>query len=312
VLEYLGAAAAGVLGAYALALAIVRPAGQAALLRWFMGSLSNAEGAPAWHGEAGYGAAALWAWLKMTVNIFVSNGPELASPPPWPAAPVFLWGARALLAFFAVRLARDAPRLSGPARGAAAACGVWLLAYALVFTSWEPYTMVYRVSDLVPMVLLLWLGGRAGRVAGRVETAAALALAACLGLGNLGADVWPRSFASNNPHLARMDFIRETTSPEDWVITLGGGAEELYLPFFAERRPIQLGAYARRRQDLTVLLDALIANGRSVYATSRVLEDEPWRAYLGRYALTPSEPGPGGFTLYRLAAKRGLSGRRRS
>ena len=43
-------------------------------------------------------------------------------------------------------------------------CVVWLGSYALLFVAWQPTTIVYRITDLIPLLLLgTLLAARRGR-----------------------------------------------------------------------------------------------------------------------------------------------------
>lgn len=266
-LEYAGTAAAAVLlvyvGAWSLA---VGPAGRYGLLEWLLGSAAGgARGAPS--------LEKLLQWLKTSGAAVACGG-----------APWLLWPARGLCAAILVSGAR---RLRSE-RTLAAGCLLWLAAYAAVFTTWEPHTLVYRVSDLPAFCLLLFLA--AGR---RARTGAALA--ALLGAGNFAGGILPRSREENNPHLARMDLIRRHTRPSDWIAA-GGGRDELYLPYFAERRPLVYGRSGER--ETAERIRAIQRRGETVYATAAAAPDfAAWRPVPAVF--DREEP-----VLYRLGARR--------
>ncbi|MEK7858712.1 MAG: hypothetical protein AAB320_06175 [Elusimicrobiota bacterium] len=289
-LLYAASAAAIVLAGYAAVLIlIVRPASMADLRLWLIGSLATATGEARWH--TGLGLGGLWYWLKMTLNIFVSMGPA-------PAA--LLWAARAVLAVLAVTALASLRRLQGPAKPAAGACAAWLAAYALVFTSWEPHTMVYRVSDLLPLFTLLALG--TNTFLPRWRAAAPALLAALLATANFSAELKPRSLEANNPRLARMRFIKAHTPENGWVIaaTADAGNDELYIPFFAERRPIVLARYDVDPEALPRRLRAMLAAGEQVYATSRVLAEDRWNRLLAPFHPKAAGDDGTGLVVYRL------------
>lgn len=302
-LQYLAAAAAFVLLMYAaVILFFIKPGSPTQLFHWLTGSASSETSGFHWHG--GYSLGGLGQWLKMTLNIFVSSGPEFVVRPAGVAAQAFLWLARGLLtaaafsAFFGLR------SLDGPSRAAAAGCLIWLGCYAAVFISWEPYTMVYRVSDLIPLVTLIYLG--TARAWARPWPALiGLGLALPLAAANLTAEIYPRSLAQNNQRLARMEFYKSVVPPEGWIAVgeEAGGGDELYIPFFAERRPILLSRYRAHPQALAGLLDRLLEAQQPVYLPSRVLTDTYWKEQLAPFQPAPAERR-GSEELYRLAGPR--------
>lgn len=297
--EAAGAFAAAAAAAYALALAVfVRPANWGAAAHWFLGSAAVGGGAaPRWHG--GLSAASLGQWARMTLNVFVSFSPAFSRPPAPGWTPAVLWAARLALAALAAAGAwagfRRRPGRLEPA--AAKVCLAWLAAYALVFTSWEPWTMVYRVPDLIPLTTLLFLCARALRR----ETALGAGLAALLAAGNFGAELYPRSFSSNNDGLRRMQAVKAATREGDWV-TGEGGQDELYIPYFAERNPLLLGRFEGRPEALSRFIEGQLAAGRGVYATSDALAQGSWAGYFSRFSLSPAGSDGEGFVVYRVGS----------
>lgn len=308
-LEYVAAVALGAVGAYAFVLlAFVRPPSAADALHWFYGSLNKGAGGLYWHGR--YDLYSLKLWLKMTVNIFASFKPEYRRAGGGAAAEALLAAARGLLLALALRLAWTRGALGGARRHSASVCAVWLLVYAAVFVSWEPMTMVYRVSDLPAMLLLLALGAKDWR------WPVPAALACCLAGGNFLAEVYPRSISQNNALLTRMEFLRGATPENAWIATpeSQGGGEELYIPFFARRRPILLTIYRDRAGDLDRRLAAIIGAGEPVFVTSAVLGDPFWKDYFERLRPEVQAKSAEGFEVYRLAGAtaRPRGARRRS
>lgn len=289
----------GVAAAYGLALGlIVRPASLAQAWQWFLGSAAPS-------GELNLrgplSLAGLGQWAAMTLNILASREPQ-----------VLLSGAKLLLGVSAVAAALSLRRLEGPRRAAAIACAVWLAAYACVFTHWEPYTMVYRISDLIPIMFLLFLGVEAAGFPSAPRLAAPLLLALLLGAGNFAAEIHPRSMRRNNALLRRMDFLRGHTAEGAWISGTGGG-EELYIPYFAQRRPLVVERYRRNPGELRIAAAALLARGEAVYFTSSVLSDAVWREALRGLRLKPVAKDAEGFELYRAElGRKSASGARRA
>jgi hypothetical protein len=183
------------------------------------------------------------------------------------------------------------------------ACAIWFCSYALVFTSWEPGTMVYRVSDLVPLVLILALASQT-LAAGIRETVLALVFVLVLAAGNFGAEIYPRSFWENNPSWVLMQFIKKSTAPSDWVAARDG-LESIYIPYFAERRPIVLANYRGRPDLLKAFLGRVWGVQQKVYVMSEVLSDPYWNGIFSAYALTRRAEDPAAGWAISLVEERG-------
>ncbi len=278
--RWAAAALAATAAGYAAALLVSRPA---SAWSWFLNSAAGSGGGVHWHGGF-WSAQSLGQWLRMSGRIFVS------------ASGVLGRAAAAAAAACAVVALSGLRRLSGARREAAVACGLWLAAYAALFISWEPYTMVYRVSDLVPLVVLLSLGWGGAAWSGG-------ALAALLAAANFSSKIYPRSFAGDNPELQRMLFVKAHTEPSAWV-TGDGGEDELYLPYFAERRPLVLGQFQADLPALARRVNELLAQGQPVYATSSALAEPRWAAFFRRWKASGAGNDGTGFALYRLSASR--------
>lgn len=279
-----GATVAGtVLAAYAAALLFVRPDDA---WRWFLGSASSAEGVNL---RDSWSWRNLGLWLDMSARVLVTRVPPLDSPAPAAWAKPAAWLASAGLAAAAALAASRWRGLPAPRRRAAAAAGLWLLAYALVFTRWEPYTMVYRVTDLPPALLLLSLGCASAPLGALL----AAALAAANGAGEL----LPRTHAGNNPRLGQMELVRAATREGDWVAGEGGG-DELYIPYFAQRRPLVIARYRGRPEELRLWVAGRLAAGERVFLTSRVVLDPFWAPRLKSWGLRETARDGRGFSLF--------------
>ncbi len=280
-------------GAYGSVIAFVRkPGSWSEAFEWFKGSASANTAGP-------WSAAKFGEWLKMSAHIVGSFFPPYNNPPAWALSRYLLLVAWILMGVFVFFLLRHFRELYRKHPGVVGACTVWLVAYACVFTRWEPGTMVYRVSDLVPIVTLLFIVYRDIGQERPVWRGAAVALAVCLALGNLGAEIYPRSFASNNPHLERMAFLKANTSENDWI-TGDSRQDEIYIPYFAQRRPIVIQRYVRQPGLLIGFLNTLLSHGQTVIVTSRVLDDPFWKDFFRRYQLAPKARDPHGFVLYQV------------
>jgi hypothetical protein len=164
---------------------------------------------------------------------------------------------------------------------------LWLAGYAVLFIAWEPYTIVYRVTDLLALWALATLGLQAMPPRWRLGVLSAW-LAAAFAF-NLAFVVRPASAFSNNPDLVEAEWTKISSPPEAWVLANGRGA--VYVPYFAGRRPVNLRYYTDETA-LYARLDALAKAGEVVYVSGRTLEEEGLREKLTRYGLKPAASAP--------------------
>lgn len=251
----------------------VRPSSFIELKLWLLGSaaLGN-DRAFSWHSIAI--SRAVPTWFMMSFRIFT----EFAG------LRGFAWSAGVILAVLPVAAA---------ARGAdeksreAVFWLLWLAGYALLFISWEPQTIVYRVSDLLALWALATLGLQA--LPSRLRLGALAAWTAAAFAYNLAYVVRPASVFENNPDLVEATWTK-TNSPENaWVLANNRGA--VYVPYFAGRRPLNLRYYTDEAM-LHARLDALTKAGEVVYVSGRTLEEEGLRAKLERYGMRPTASAP--------------------
>jgi hypothetical protein len=218
---------------------------------------------------------ALPAWSAMTLRVFTE----------FVGRQGFAWSAGVILAVLpllaAARGAADRTRES-------AFWLLWLAGYAVLFIAWEPYTIVYRVSDLIALWALATMGLKA--LSSRLRLGALIAWTAAAFAFNLAYVVRPAADPANNPDLVEAEWTKTSAPPEAWVLANGRGA--VYIPYFSGRRPVNL-RYFTEEKALHARLDALTKSGESVYVSGRTLEEEGLRAKLERYGLTPvASAGP--------------------
>jgi len=171
---------------------------------------------------------------------------------------------------------------------------LWLAGYALLFILWEPYTIVYRVTDLLALWALATLGLRA--LSPRLRLGALTAWTAAALAFNLAFVVRPASDPANNPDLIEAEWTKTSSPASAWVLANGRGT--VYIPYFAGRRPVNLRYYTDEAV-LRARLDALNKAGEAVYVSGRTLEEEGLRAKLERYGLKPTA-STGPLTMFRV------------
>jgi hypothetical protein len=274
--RYLASLAAGTFAVYAVGFAAVRPTSLSALARWLYGTAAIGPGRVFhWHGSWApltwcVGAVgALWAQEGQT-SFYVSPGPLFA-------VHAAAYAALAAAAFLS----------STRHRRLAAAMGVWVLAYFLFFSTWEPENMNYHVAELIPLWALTALcldeRGRIGRTALAASVSAVAASSWLWGIG-------PMTRPGSNPRLAEMEAVRAATPEDAWVAT-AADIGQVYVPYFAGRKPLILSETVNRPDAFELK--------EPVYALPELLNDPTWKARLA--SSFKLEPVPAGaFTLYRL------------
>lgn len=257
---------------------------------WLLGSAAlTTDRSFLWHSVPL--AQALPAWAGMTLRVFAE----------FVGRQGLAWSAGVVLAVL--------PLLAA-ARGAAEKSReavfwlLWLAGYAVLFIAWEPYTIVYRVSDLLALWALATMGLKA--LPARARLGALIAWTAAAFAFNLAYVVRPAADPANNPDLVEAEWTKVSAPPEAWVLANGRGA--VYIPYFAARRPVNL-RYFTEEKALHARLDQLAKAGESVYVSGRTLEEEGLRAKLERYGLAPvAAAGP--LTMFRVARGRQAQNRR--
>lgn len=281
VVRYTGTLAVAVAIPYLLAgLFAMKPSSVNDVKVWLLGSAAlNTSRTFLWHSIPL--SQAVPAWLTMTLRVFTE----------FVGRHGLAWSAGFVLAALPVVAA---------ARGAAEKTResvfwlLWLAGYAVLFISWEPFTIVYRVTDLLALWALATLGLKAiperwllGALG--AWTAAALAF-------NLIFVVRPASKFENNPDLVEAIWTKSRAPEEAWVLANGRGA--VYIPYFAGRRPLNL-VYYPDEAALSARLDGLAKNGESAFVSGRTLEQPGLREQLERYGLKPVA-AEGGLTMFRV------------
>ena len=90
---------------------------------------------------------------------------------------------------------------------------------------------------------------------------------------NLDSAVIPNSRAENNPSLQKALWIASATPEDAWVCAEEN--DEVYLPYFGRRHPLNLRYYKGREAALLERVRAIQKDGSPVYLTSSALRD--WR-----------------------------------
>jgi len=173
---------------------------------------------------------------------------------------------------------------------------LWLLSYAPLFMFWEPYTLIYRVSDMPA----LWLAAAplAARLGRRPWWKALLAAYAAAVLAvNLRSAFLPDSRPENNSALQEALWVASVTPPTAWIAAAGD--DQVYLPYFAHRRPLILFRYQGREAALVDRVRELQSSGEPVFVTGATL-DLGWGGVFTRIGVSAASAS-GKTVLYRVS-----------
>ncbi len=266
----------------------VRPQNFNDVRLWLLGSAAlNVARSFSWHAAAPLDALA--AWSRMTLRVFCD----------FDAASGALKAAGVLLALLPLVAAARAAR-----RGDRAARFwlIWLAGYAALYLTWEPFTVVYRVSDLLGLWALATMGLEALPPATRVAALAAwVAVAAPY---NWVTQIRPNADPAGNADYVSALRAAEGTPEDAWIVVIG--RDQVYVPYFARRRPLNL-RYLPDEAALDARLDVLAALGQNVYVTERALDESGRRGEFVRYGLEPRAAGL--FRVRRAASPKATAGK---
>lgn len=214
--------------------------------------------------------------LTMDKHFFWHGGWSLSNIAGWLSTSTKIWGGGTLAAAACWSLAAQGAvsAASGARRRAAVACVIGLIGYAVLFISWEPRTPVYRVSDLV----LLWvlIAVAVDSLPGRdsVKSYSLGFFISVLGLCNLFQVVIPNSDPLNNKALQTVLRLAPTWPQNAWVVA--SDQYQIYVPYFAHRRPIDPRYFDGAPEAFKARLSALQAGGEPVFVMPRTLTPA-WR-----------------------------------
>lgn len=285
---YLGTAAGAVLAAYAACIAaFVRPVTSEDWRLYLLGSAAIGKSRRfEWHVGTGL-LDGLTGWALTTLRVFAdftaASGAAKAAG----------------LALAALPLLAAARAVRRPGREEKA-LGLWLAGHALIYSTWEPFTIVYRVADLPALWALAWRGLAALKLSPRVRAGALAAWTAAAAAYNwrvsISRDCDPRRNEEYQEALA----LARGTPPQAWLLANARG--QVYYPYFSGRRTLNL-RYLDTPEALERRVSELDAAG--VYATRRTLREFPGLAV----GLRVEELGAGLLRLRPKASRKEARGR---
>jgi len=279
--RYLIAAAGLVSTSYLAAVVLfLQPADAGALKVWLLGSAAlGPDRAPMWIGFS-TPLQALRDWLDAALR--------MVSPVRWLAIPV--WGA-ALWSLTGLRNgSADTSHRRLVLTGA-----LWLAAYPVLFLFWEPYKLDYHLADTIP----LWLLAAAAikgwpRRPARLAGVAAFILV--MGAVNFGIGIRRFTSPDSNVTLQKALWLAKAVPEQGWIAALG--SDEVYIPYFAHRRTLNLRYFRGQATGLHARVRELVQGSGPVFVTSDLLDAE-WQAAFSALHLDPVAEH-GALTLYHV------------
>ncbi len=279
--HYLTTLGLGILVPYAFVIAFVIVPHQwndRWLMKWIMGSAAlNPNSVFQWHSAGWKGPLE---WVFTTPRIFWGSF--------WPYqtyVPGWCWVLTAISAALIVALFGFSFKQKGQRIWMFSM--LWLAVYGVFFWTWEPRTECYRMTDLVPLSILLALGLRAVRPA-RLQGVVLALILVTLGPLNLRARIVPMHDPVKNVlYQETLSLARRT--PENSLYLTAGGSQWIYLLYFTGRSAWDLHAFTRDPHRLDVEIRRHYIN-RPTYIHARALEFDGTKAWLAGYRLKQVDP----------------------
>ncbi len=153
-------------------------------------------------------------------------------------------------------------------------CFVWLICYSLFFSTWEPGTIMYRMPELVPLYLLVFMSFSSLHINKKIKFFCLSGYLLSLVFSNFCGGIYPYSLNINNVNLERAFLVEENTSEEDLVLISGKGIfaiGKVYIPYFARRQTLILNRFKEKDFSLLkkIIFDKL-ARGNNVFFLSDI------------------------------------------
>jgi hypothetical protein len=279
--QYVFPLGVGIVVPYSLALlGVILPYSKSAhwVWKWLMGSaVLNPNSVFQWH-SGGWGGPLQWAKTSFH-TVWGSFWPYHTTVPVWSWA---LTGISALIMGALIGLSFKKKR--SPAWMFSL---LWLAIYGLFFWTWEPRTECYRMTDMIPLSLLLALGLQA-LPQGTVRWATLTLLFVTLYSVNWRTLIAPMHNVENNTlYQETMALARAT--PESSLYLTTGGTPWIYLLYFTGRSAWDLHSFQRDPQHFASELRRHAAI-QPVYVQSDALKGEGSQAWAFSYHTRPLDP----------------------
>ena len=157
-------------------------------------------------------------------------------------------------------------------------CFVWIVCYSLFFSTWEPGTIMYRMSELIPLYLLVYISFSSLQINKKIKIFCLSGYFLSLVFSSFCGGIYPYSLDINNVNLDRAYLVGENTSEKDLVIISGRGIfaiGQVYIPYFARRQTLILNRF--KEKDFSLVKKMIfnrLARGNNVFFLSDVLDIE--------------------------------------
>jgi len=229
------------------------------ILIWLKGSAGLTPNRDwAWHFPGWNGP---WIWIKSTApalwGSFWPYGKTML--PPW------IWVLTAVsAATFLILLIRGSAL---PSEKLARFSGLWLGVYGLFLSTWEPETLCYRMTDIIPLGILLALGLQSMRR--RLQALLISLLLVSMLTINWFSQIRPMHQSERNSIYQDTLNLSKTTSPNSLYIT-GGGIPWIYILYFTGRSAWNTRAFTAAQLENELNRQK---RARPVYIQSLLLRD---------------------------------------
>ncbi|MFH1378883.1 MAG: hypothetical protein ABII23_01275 [bacterium] len=157
------------------------------------------------------------------------------------------------------------------------ACVIWICIYAVFFSSWQPGMITYHQSDLIPIWLFFILIIDIIPAQG-IRRAISLLIGIGMFLNTFITTIRPLTKRENNPLLLKMDFIKNNSHEND-IIIIEGAWDIVYVPYFAQRKYVNINKYKSR---IHAIINDYYRKGSNIYVYNQLIEKDRLRE-LGFY-----------------------------
>jgi hypothetical protein len=221
------------------------------ILTWIKGSAGlTPDRSWSWHSAGWIG---FWLWFKSTAPALWGNF--------WPygttrvGVGVDLLAAASIMCFLGlvIRGSRQSEKMTRFA-------WLWIGVYGLFLSTWEPQTVCYRMTDIIPIGILLAFGLRDLKRSTQKIVATFLVLSTFT--LNLTTRILPMHDAAQNKAYQETLSLSKITSPNSLYLT-HGGLLWIYLPYFAGREAWNVTSFPPEALGLEVAREK---RSRTVYS----------------------------------------------
>ena len=294
-----------VAGAYALAgFLVIRPRTWGEVTAWLWGSAAmTADRSFAWHGQWAFSNVPVWFKTSLRTICFLPCDREAYRLPAFPILGRYmcsgiLW---LLITVCGIGFGFRGKIVWQRHRDLLIGCLLWLASYGIIFVSWEPHTVVYRLTDLIPVTLiLLALSETLLKNGGKNIRLIWLAGITFLFLNNYFTAIRPLSDRRYNRELAQAQALQELVGEDGFVIVARQGTDLVYLPYFAARKALPLPKIWPSSPWVETIR-SLSYGGSVVWVAATASSWEHWATDFPEFIL--NKVSYNGLTLYRLDRK---------